>query len=262
LNLRTALGVNAGELVALVGAGGKTTAAWWLLCLLADAGEPAVFTTTTRIFRPRDAPLLLSPSPAAAEIAARLAESLMLVLAAAPGEPGDAGQATRSPYAASPVKVLGLAPEVLADLARQLPGVTWLVEADGAKGRLLKAPAQYEPVIPARADRVVIVAGLGAIGAPLDERVVHRPEIAACLLDVPLGAIVTPGLVAGLVGHASGGLKGVPARAEVVVLLTQWDECPHASAGAVAEGLLAGRRASRVVWADLRTGDPVLALWD
>ena len=45
--------MRSGELIALVGAGGKTTAAWLLLRLLVESGEQAVFTTTTRIFRPR-----------------------------------------------------------------------------------------------------------------------------------------------------------------------------------------------------------------
>ena len=53
---------------------------------------------------------------------------------------------------------MGLEPEVLGDLARRLPEITWLVEADGAKGRLLKAPEEYEPVIPDETDRVIVVA--------------------------------------------------------------------------------------------------------
>lgn len=251
VNLKTALRLRAGELVALVGAGGKTTTAWQLLHLLVASGERAhkrvVFTTTTHIFEPQDVPLLLAPNPDPAEIARRLAESPSLVLAAARGERGDPAHAARSPYAASPVKLVGLEPEVLSDLARQLPEITWLVEADGARGRLLKAPAEYEPVIPAGADRVIVVAGLDAIGKPLDERVVHRPEIAARLLGVPLGTAITADLFAKLVGHTSGGLKGTPSRAEVVVLLAQWSGDSSRHAEAVARQLLSNSRIAHVV---------------
>jgi probable selenium-dependent hydroxylase accessory protein YqeC len=156
----------------------------------------------------------------------------------------------------------GPAPEALDALSRRLPDVTWLVEADGAKGRLLKAPAAYEPVIPAEADRVVVVAGLAAIGEPLDGDTVHRPEVAARLLGVPVGATVTPGLFARLVGHSSGGLNGIPGGADVVVLLAQWDNGPRdACVEAVAQRLVARRRVRRVVWADLEALDPVMGLW-
>lgn len=260
-DLRTALGVRTGELVALVGAGGKTTAAWRLLCLLVASGERTVFTTTTRIFQPRDVPLILIPNPDPTEIVQGLTESLALVLAAGRGEREDPEHAARSPYSAFPVKLVGLEPGVLSDLARRLPGVTWLVEADGAKGRLLKAPAEYEPVIPAGADRVVIVAGLGAIDKPLDERAVHRPEIVARLLRVPLGTVITPDLFANLIGHTSGGLKGIPSNAEAVALLTQRDGHPHVHADTVARQLLSGHRIGHVVLADFRAPDPVLKIW-
>jgi len=249
VDLKAALGLQPGELIALVGAGGKTTTAWRLLRQLTAAGKHVVFTTTTHIFEPRDIPLLLAPRPDAAEIARRLAESPALALAAARGERGDPAHAARSPYLASPVKLVGLEPEVLGNLARQLPEVTWLVEADGARGRLLKAPAEYEPVIPDEADRVIVVAGLDAIGKPLDEGVVHRPEIAARLLRVPLGAAITPDLFASLVGHASGGLKGVPSCAEVIALLTQWsgdsDLFPYADS--ISRQLLSNDRIAEVV---------------
>lgn len=259
MGLAAALGVTAGEVVALVGAGGKTTTAWRLVEELSAGGQWVVFTTTTRIFRPREARLLLAVRPDPTEVARRLAEEPALVLAAACGERGDPIHAARCPYPADPVKLVGLEPEVVGDLACALPGVTWLVEADGAKGRLLKAPAEHEPVVPAATDRVIVVAGLGALGAPLDERTVHRPELAARLLGVPLGTRLTPALIARLVAHPAGGLKGLPARAEVVALLTRWDDPPcDEEAAEVARLLLAEQRIASVVCVDLHAADPVL----
>jgi len=139
--------------------------------------------------------------------------------------------------------------------------VTWLAEADGAKGRLLKAPAAHEPVIPGGADRVVVVACLGGIGEPLDGRAVHRPEVAARLLGVPQGTLVSPALLAGLVGHPAGGLKGIPEGAEVVALLTDWGGRSRDEAGIVARQLLSGRRIGRVVWVDLSPSGHVLDVW-
>jgi molybdenum cofactor cytidylyltransferase len=261
MDLQVAIGLRPGELVAFVGAGGKTTAAWRLLRALGSAGERAVFTATTRIFRPKDGSLMLAPNPSPADVARALDEPPILFLAAAQGEEGDPDHAARSPYPAQPIKLVGLAPEVLDGLVRQLPGVTWLVEADGAKGRLLKAPAEHEPVIPGGANRVVVVACLDAIGRPLDDDTVHRPEIAARLLGVPQGALVSPELVAGLIGHPAGGLKGIPELAEVVVLLTEWSGRSRDDAGVISRHLLSGRRIGGVVLADLSTSGLVVGAW-
>ncbi len=262
MELLTALGLNSGELVAFVGAGGKTTTIWLLLRALAGRGERAVFATTTHIFKPRRAPLLLDPSPDPALIALLLTRWRAIILAAQMDEEGDPQMAARCPYPATPWKLKGLKPEVVTDLARRLPGVTWLVEADGAKGRALKAPADHEPAVPSGAHRVVIMGSIAALGRPLNDQIVHRPERAAALLRVPPGTPITPDMVAGLMGHAYGGLKSIPTRAAAIALLTQIEPQPRPEATGIARQLLLGKRIRRVVLANLRLPDPVLEVWE
>ncbi len=91
--------------------------------------------------------------------------------------------------------------------------ISFLVEADGARGRWIKAPADYEPVIPPCADVVCVVANLDAIGRPLDGRVAHRAERIAELTGASLGDAVTPELIVDLLSHPEGGFKGIPAGA-------------------------------------------------
>lgn len=262
MELHTALNVQPGDLVAFVGAGGKTTAIWRLLRSLVAHGERVVFTTTTHIFKPRQAPLLIDSSPDPAQVAFLLTRWPAIILAAGLGEEGDPQMAAQCPYPATPRKLTGLKPEVVTDLARRLPGITWLVEADGAKGRALKAPADHEPVIPSGARQVVIVGNLAALGRPLDNETVHRADRAAALLRVPPGTPITPDMVAGLLGHARGGLKSVPPKAAAAVLLTQPEPTPRPEATAIAQQLLLGRRIRRVVLANLRAPDPVLEVWE
>lgn len=262
MDLQTALDVRPGDLVAVVGAGGKTTAIWRLMRELVARGGRVVFTTTTHIFKPRQAPLLLDPSPDPALVAMILAKWKAVLLAAGVGEVGDPQMAARAPYPASPYKLVGLHPDVVSDLAQRLPGVTWLVEADGAKGRGLKAPAEHEPAIPRSAHRVVIVGSLDVLGLPLNEATVHRPERARALLRVPPDASITPEMISALLGHSEGGLKGVPPGARPVVLLTQRDPGPRPEAATVARHLLLGRRIRRVVLANLRAPNPVLEVWE
>lgn len=249
-------------MIAFVGAGGKTTAAWRVLNELVEGDRRAVFTTTTMVFKPRSGcDLLLDPSPASAPVDRALADGARLVLAAGLGERGDPHQAATAPYPAEPVKLLGLAPAVVDRLSRELPGVTWLVEADGARGRLLKAPAAHEPVIPSEADRVVIVAALDAVGRHLDETAVHRPEIVATLLGVEMGVPIAPGMIADVVAHPLGGLKGIPAAAECVVLLTHWGGAGAGVGAEIADRLSRREGIGRIVEADVRRRHPVTSVW-
>lgn len=66
-----------------------------------------------------------------------------------------------------------------------------LIEADGAKRKPLKIPADWEPVIPDFADVVVSVIGLDCLGRPICETA-HRAEYISSFLEKNLEAPVTP----------------------------------------------------------------------
>ena len=51
-----------------------------------------------------------------------------------------------------------------------------IVEADGADGRPIKAPEDWEPVIPTFANLVIPVVGLDCVGKPASEDWVFRIE--------------------------------------------------------------------------------------
>lgn len=65
-----------------------------------------------------------------------------------------------------------------------------LIEADGAKRKPLKVPADWEPVIPDFADVVVSVIGLDCLGKPICETA-HRAEYTSSFLEKNLDAPVT-----------------------------------------------------------------------
>lgn len=196
--------LRARELVAFVGAGGKTTLMLALAAQLTTQGRTVVVTTTTRMsfeeIRPLLPPLL---SSAPAEVESALGDSgpvLLLVSADGP-------------------KVGGPPPGEVDRIFRETSVEYLLVEADGAQRRPLKAPAPHEPVIPPATTLVIIVAGAHALGAPIADAA-HRPELVAELTGRRLGDPVTPDVVATVVGHPAGGLQGVPLGARVVVAIT------------------------------------------
>ncbi len=87
-------------------------------------------------------------------------------------------------------KWLGLDLSSLESLKRSsaMAGAPLLIEADGARGRSLKAPAPHEPIVPPFADLVVSVAGLDVVGMPLDEQYVHRVDRVRQVLGLRPGA--------------------------------------------------------------------------
>ena len=250
MKLTDALRMAPDEVVALVGGGGKTTAMFRLARDVVEGGGRAITTTTTRIF---GAQIALAPAhvPAASVTRGRLSAELalhrhVLVIGAT-----DAGSG----------KAEGISLDLFRQVRAWFPDVCLLNEADGSRMRPFKAPADYEPVIPADTTLVVVVVGADVLGRSLDAAHVHRPELVATLSGAPMGAPVTPAIVARVLADPQGGRKGVPADARVVVLINKVEGLPsRAPARETAERLLRDPAIHSVVLATLRAEDPVLEI--
>jgi len=106
-----------------------------------------------------------------------------------------------------------------------------LVKADGARTRLLKAPDEREPQVPATADTVIPVASARVVGQPLSEEHVHRPERVADLTGLALGDPIGPEDVGAVLASRQGGRKRVPPDATVVPLVNMVDDEELAAMG-------------------------------
>jgi molybdenum cofactor cytidylyltransferase len=215
--------------LAFVGAGGKTTAMFCLARGLLKAGYKTVLVTSTthlgvdqarlsdrhfRIDRHYNFPSLLS-------------EGVLLFT----GQETEDGRL--SGLGAKPLKgLLGLAEAKIAPL---------LIEADGSRLHPLKAPAEYEPVIPSFVNAVVVVVGLKGLGKPLSPDWVHRPERFQGLAGIQPGEVITSQVLAHVLTHPSGGLKDIPSGARRVLLLNQADDVDlQMRAKSIARDCLAG----------------------
>lgn len=162
--LLAALAVGRGDVVALVGAGGKTTLLYRLAGEARRAGLRVLATTTTHMGTLPEA--VTGP---------------VFVEAEGDPQPGidgalvQRGQATLLGRRVREDKLEGVAPERVDALAGRADLV--LVEADGARGRSLKVPAPHEPVVPRSTTLLLAVAALDVLGEPLEERWVHRLEL-------------------------------------------------------------------------------------
>ena len=252
MNLTTAFSIQTGDHVAFVGGGGKSNAMFRLGRELAAAGRRVLLTTTTRIFAAQiaqaPAHVIFDPRqqtltgllPALEEAVARRGQ--VLLIGAADAESG---------------KAFGLGPEVVDALTRSGRFDVVLNEADGSRMRPFKAPAPHEPVIPATTTLVVPVVGLDVLGRPLTDEHAHRAARIAELAGVPLAAPVTPAMVARVLAHPDGGLKGVPPSARVIPLLNKLDRGAAETAHALARRLLRAERIDSVVVGAVGTETPV-----
>lgn len=93
-----------------------------------------------------------------------------------------------------------------------------IIEADGSKRRPLKAPADWEPVIPAFTDLVVVVVGLAGLMLTLNDENVFRSLSFAQLTGLEIGEMVDMRAILQYLKHPLGGTKGIPGNARRFVM--------------------------------------------
>jgi molybdenum cofactor cytidylyltransferase len=248
MKLSRALRLANTQTVAFTGAGGKTAAMFQVARELAHAlvsttthlGASQVSLADQHIIWPAYVPM---PD----EVEAQCDTGITLVTGALEGDR----------YVGLSAKQI----ETLHHLASKLD-LPLLIEADGARQKPLKAPAEHEPPIPGFVDMVVVVAGLSGLNQILGEETVHRAEIFRKLLypeigktvNQEIGKLVTTEMLATVLVHPKGGLKNIPTTARRIMLLNQADTPElQAQAGEMTDSLL--RAYDAVVIASLGQGE-------
>ncbi|MGB9931775.1 selenium cofactor biosynthesis protein YqeC [Haloarcula amylolytica] len=225
--------------ICFVGAGGKKTT----MATLAARLDHAVVTATVRIpiFDGWVAEVVVTESPRTA-IDGATTWPLGVV-----------------PAQERPDRYRGYDPATVADLADIDHPI--LVKADGARMREFKAPSDREPQLPPTASTVVPIASAHVIGEPLTDDIVHRVDEVAAITGLDPGDVIHPQDVAAVLASDRGGLKDVPADATAIPLLNMVDDAGlETSARAVAEAIHDRADVPRVVLAEMRADDPLVAV--
>lgn len=152
------------RVISVVGGGGKTSLVFRLTEELVSLGKTVIVTTTTHMSYEPERPF---------------AEDGKIVKVRKDLEKYGYTVAASKHTEGSVQKIKSLPDGYLQKLKPECD--VMIIEADGAKGLPLKAPADWEPVIPQIADMVIGVMGLDCIGKKMKDTV-HRPELAAQLL--------------------------------------------------------------------------------
>ncbi len=209
-----------------MGAGGKSSAILQVAHELKEAETSILVVPTTKMFireAERIGPILTSEDRD--ELRSKAAEILAGKEAAVVGS---ALLSKERVGGVEPAWVPALAPE---------DGVT-LVEADGSRRRSLKGTAAHEPLLPEGATLVVAVGGVRALGRPMDEKYVHRPEVFSKLTGVGPGHTIDAGAFARAL---LAGLHNVPDGVRRAALLADVEPGRSmAEASTIAHGLWQG----------------------
>lgn len=215
-------GLDGGGVVAVAGAGGKTTLVYGLAVQARAAGLRVLVTTTTHMGT--------LPEEVTGPVFVEADGGLDGLRKALAGQ----GRATLLGRRLRPDKLEGVSPARVDELAADADLV--LVEADGARGRSLKVPAEHEPVVPSSTTMLLVLAALDALGAPLDEDSVHRLDRVAAVAGG--ASVVGEDTIAACLLHPAGYPARAPQGARLAAFLNKTeDEARQAAAARIADRL-------------------------
>ena len=248
MKLHQAFEVVRGDVVAFVGAGGKTAALVGLGYELLDLGWRILATSTCpvpleqlRLF-PHAMPYHAKPQ----DISEALSQHGFVFL-----YESIEGQRVYPPTI-----------ESTKDFVDTVDSDVFLVEADYAEGLPLKAPFAYEPKIPHDASLVVPIVSLSAVDKPLNNQHIYN---AAAIIEkfgfIENAEIRSPWL-AQVLRDEEMGLRAVPQNARVVPFVNQtpFEGYKRGRARLVAKLALKSTRIHSVALGAVRASDPVYEL--
>ena len=229
--------IPSGSLISLVGAGGKTTTMYTLATELAAKGMRVVTTTTTNLYVPRkgetDTLIVSAETPTLLKMLNSAWKQYQRITVAA--------------KAVGAEKIGGLQLDQPFELLINSGADVVIVEADGARHGMIKAPAEHEPVVPPQTNIVLLLMSAEAINQPLSAELAHRPERIAAILGLKLGDVLTPRHVARLMTNEQGAIKSIPETANIYLLLTHVTEKNASVTREVAELVKSSGRGIRVL---------------
>ena len=122
----------------------------------------------------------------------------------------------------TPNRVGGLTADCIKNIWQSRQFGLILIKADGARSRLVKAPAAYEPLIPSFTNLVVPVASAQILGQQLATSIAHRPELLSMIMGLDVGDKILPVHLAQLLSSEMGSLKNA-GNARVCPILNMVD---------------------------------------
>jgi len=208
-----ALSLSKREVISIIGGGGKTSFMEYLSRDLHSRGKFVISTTTTKILPPR---------PAHSEVSVFTSNPCWLNSIDSIFREG---------------KLVNLAVDMLPD--GKLKGVSvkhcnlllnksnvdyLIIEADGSKGKSIKAHSRWEPVVPSFTTTFISVIGIDCLHKRIDDDICHRSNMFCSILGCNAGELIDISLIFELFKHPRGYLKKLPRKARAYVFINKAHE--------------------------------------
>jgi len=245
MKLHEAFYVTPGDVVAFIGAGGKTSTLVTMAYELVEAGWRVLATTTTGIKAEQLElmPNALTPNAESTEISEALNKSGFVFLY-------DSIQNDT---------VYGPNPEWIRQLIDSVDSDVLLVEADVSNGMPLKAPYPDEPMIPPETSLVIMLASLKALSTPLDDEYIYNASAIIDRYGFKRGNTIKSPWIAQILRDETLGLHNVPKSTRVMAFLNQTPSKGYGRARArmIARLALRKSRLHGVAMGAARATDPI-----
>ena len=242
--------------ITLVGAGGKTTTAFWLARLFKQWGNAVCLTTTTKMYLPDS----------------NQADHVIPIEAIYDNRTDNRHRDFAAPNITfcyrtllpdnqknGKCKVTGVNENDLSRLKNHMPFTVFIIEGDGSRSLPIKAPHRHEPCIPSYSDMVIGVTGAEAINRrALPEQIHHWPAFSA-LTQCQQGQEVDAQVLHTLINQPLGLFKSCPATAKQIWLINKIDQANNSQRlqQTAAEVLAASPRLAAVWLAKMHAETPI-----
>ncbi|MEL6306573.1 MAG: selenium cofactor biosynthesis protein YqeC [Chloroflexota bacterium] len=245
MRLHSALDVMRGDVVAFIGAGGKTSTLTALGHELFAQGWRVLATTSTSITleEMERLPHNMRYDSNPQRISAALSQHGFVFLYDAIYDG----------------RVYGPDVEWTRQLLDTIDSDVLLIEADNADGQPLKAPRDNEPAVPQEASLVVPMVSLNALEKPLDDVHIYNPQAMIDKYGFYEGNAVSPPWIAQVLRDSELGLGGIPDRARVVAFIndTPDDQYLRGKARLIAKLALKSKRLQGVAIGSAENKNPI-----
>lgn len=246
MKLQQAFDVARGDVVAFIGAGGKTSVLLAMGYELMEQGWRVLATATTAIEEDQLQlmPHVLHYRANPKTVSAALSEYGFVFLY---GTVRDG-------------KVYGPAIEWTKQVLDTVDSDVLLVEADTSSGLPFKAPYEGEPVIPRETSLVIPVVSVNAVDTPLDDEHVYNAGAMTERFGFYPGSPVRSPWIAQVLRDEEMGLRGIPEKARVVAFINQTPEDGYLRGRArlIARLALKSPRLNGLALGSARSANPVV----
>lgn len=214
-------------IISLIGAGGKTSSAFWLANLFKQRELKVCITTSTKMFYPLESEIdkfILLDEKVESSSKFQEKKSLFNHISNSSITFCFANKLKEKNIINEPTKVSGISLKNIRNLTQCSPFDVILIEADGSKGLPIKSPAQHEPCIAEETDVVIAVTGAEVINRTIDAKQIHRWEHFQHVTHCNSGDMMDHHVLTKLVEHPLGMFKHSPKKAKRIWQINKVDQ--------------------------------------